>query len=107
MTGGSGADRLEFGFLAPGEIDTITDFAATDVFVMQRFWFGTSRALIMGSDPIPVTGSDRRVFLYDTDTGVLSIDKDGDGAGAALAFVTLLNAGSAAILTADQVLLAD
>ncbi len=99
MVGGTGIDRFVFDQkpLLASERDRITDFeAGIDKLQVDASLFGGG--LVAGG---PVTlvanatpssaGQAAGVFLYDTDTGFLSWDADGQGAGAAVLFVWLQN----------------
>jgi len=103
MTGFEGADTFAFSRpLGGGNIDRITDFASgVDKIALDHDLFG------LGIGPLPasafVTGSaaadaDDRI-IYDSTTGALYYDADGNGAGAAVQFATL---GGAPALTASD-----
>ncbi len=107
MAGGAGADVFRFFQIATAGVDRIEDFAAEDVLAVLRSGFsnalaiGVTPALVAGSDPVAAGAVPS--FLYDTDTGDLAFDADGTGAGAAVVFVRLLDAGTPATLTAAQI----
>ncbi len=99
LTGGSGADLFVFNTaLRSGNIDRITDFSHVDDTVRLENAFFTGLAngtLSSGAFRANTTGlaadsSDR--IIYETDTGKLFFDADGNGAGAHVQFATL-NAG--------------
>ncbi|WP_295622784.1 FG-GAP-like repeat-containing protein [uncultured Lamprocystis sp.] len=93
LTGGAGADRFRFVTAAEG-VDTITDFTSgTDhIQVVSANFAGLPVDRLAAERFIPagtaLTSSDT-VFLYDFDSGVLSFDADGNGAGAAVLIATL------------------
>jgi uncharacterized protein len=87
LTGGAGADT----FLLFGNetgIDTITDFVSgSDRILLNNPSFnplsGRYADIIIGSGALAPTTADG-TFIFHTDTGVLSWDADGNGAGAAV-----------------------
>jgi len=98
LTGGSGADFFVYAAPAQGG-DTITDFLSVDdQFRISAGGFGGG---LVASTPLvdgvtfksgagfnaATTAADR--FLYDTSTGVLIYDADGNGGGAAVTIATL------------------
>ena len=97
LTGGLGADRFRFA-TAPNATtnrDVITDFSITqgDTIELENAVFtalpttGTLDASAFLIGTAATTGSQR--ILYDSATGVLAYDADGNGATAAIAFATL------------------
>lgn len=107
LTGGSEADRFKFMTLT--ELgDTITDFSVSQgdrlVFVSANFrniatgTLGSTRFRASGSGS--ATSSSQR-FLFNTGTGVLKFDPDGNGTSAAVTVATL-NVRS---LSAGQILI--
>ncbi len=93
LTGGAGADR--FVFASTGDLgDTIADYDAGDVLQFSSKAFGrpgalvTGETLIVSDDPISAV-SRKATFLFDTDTGVLSYDRDGTGKAGPVTVATL------------------
>ena len=93
LTGGAGADR--FVFASTGDRgDTIADFDAADILQFAARAFGRPGALVPGEtlivDDEPVSVLWRKAtFLFDTDTGALSWDRDGTGRAKAVTVATL------------------
>lgn len=102
LNGGTGMDRLEGGAdadtfvfdtaLGAGNVDTISDFSvADDVIHLSTAVFNigagtlTAGAFAVGS---AATDVDDRI-IYNSATGALLYDADGNGAGAAVQFATL------------------
>ena len=93
LTGGAGADRFVFNTALNGNVDTITDFGnGADKLVLSSLVF---EGLSAGGTVLLETGvaatTDKPTVLYDASTGMLSYDKDGSGAGAAVDFAKLQN----------------
>jgi Ca2+-binding RTX toxin-like protein len=93
LTGGAGADR--FVFASTGDLgDTIADYDAGDVLQFSSKAFGrpgalvTGETLIVSDDPVSAV-SRKATFLFDTDTGVLSYDRDGTGKAGPVTVATL------------------
>ena len=96
LTGGGGADK--FVFAAPlhstNNLDTVVDFSSAegDKLVLSALFFEGLKA----GDPVklvvngPATDGSPTV-LYNSNTGMLSYDADGNGAGAAVDFAKLQN----------------
>ena len=92
LTGNAGADRFVFNApLGSGNVDTITDFGnGADKLVLSALMFegltagGTVNLVVDGA----ATTADPTV-LYDSTTGMLSYDADGNGAGPAVDFAKL------------------
>jgi len=110
LTGGGGADA--FGYKAASEgLDTITDFLSDDRFQISAAGFGgglragtplsttesATGVFVSGATPNPIGSSAN--FLYNTSTGLLNFDRDGNGSGAAVAIAMLNGAPS---LTSSQ-----
>lgn len=90
LTGGAGADVFLFDTAVNG-IDAITDFVSgTDrLFFNQTVFTHTPAfALVQGVGAQAATTANS-TFLYDSTSGLLSYDADGNGAGAAVAVATL------------------
>lgn len=97
LTGGHAADQFMFGTAlnAASNVDRITDFTSgVDKLVLDDAIFsalaqGTvpAASLVSGINPVALDAND--FLLYDTATGQLSYDADGNGAQAAIAFATL------------------
>ncbi|QUJ77208.1 choice-of-anchor D domain-containing protein [Sulfitobacter albidus] len=96
LRGDAGADSFVFdSALGAGNLDRITDFvSAEDVMALDSAVFagltaGTldAAAFLASADGLATT-ADHRV-LYNTTTGLVSFDGDGNGAGAATGFVRL------------------
>lgn len=102
LTGRGGADDFVFSFgLETGVgLDLIKDFASgedTLVFDKSAYGLGDRINVFVGSEPVARGRAD--VFLLDVDTGVLSLDLDGAGAGGAVEIATLKGVTS---LTAED-----
>ena len=108
LEGGSGKDKFLFdtALSATKNLDTITDFTSgTDVIQLSKKIFSAYKTVgTLGlddvsnfaffdssvGDTVADAPFDKTVhFLYDSATGDLYYDKDGDGKGAAVKFVTL------------------
>ncbi|MFI0847712.1 beta strand repeat-containing protein [Mesorhizobium sp. IMUNJ 23232] len=116
IDGGAGSDRLTGGAakdffvfssaLGTSNIDTIADFsAADDTIRLDNAIFaavGANGALLSGYFRSNTTGTAQDSndhIIYETDTGKLFYDADGNGAGIAIQFATLT--GNPAISAAD------
>ena len=108
MTGGSGQDSFVFNqVLNPAtNNDVITDFAPVDdTIVLENAIFtqfaatGAIPAGTFVANAGAVAGDANDFLLYDTTTGKLFYDADGNGAGAKVEFVTLV--GIPALTAAD------
>jgi Ca2+-binding RTX toxin-like protein len=110
LKGGGGADT--FVYTAPTEgMDTIIDFSENDIFDVSASGFGGGLRAGIGvsrtnsktgvfsrsANPAPIGSSAN--FLYNTNTGLLSFDRDGVGSDAVLAIATL---NGAPFLDANQ-----
>jgi len=98
LIGGSGADQLQGGNGADlfrylgGEtgFDRILDFTANvDKIQLSAAFFTPSGTLQFVSGPGAVATTANSTFTYDTNTGIVSYDDDGNGAGAALQIAQL------------------
>ena len=98
LTGGTGADMLiggngadQFRYLG-GEtgLDRIIDFTSgTDRIALALSGFARTATLDFVSGAGAVANSTNSTFLYDTNTGIVSYDADGTGAGAAVQLAQL------------------
>jgi Ca2+-binding RTX toxin-like protein len=97
LTGGNGNDRFLFNSPSEG-IDTITDFTVTDdLIVVSKSGFGaglssnTVDSVINSNQFVPDSGTmtSSTRFIYNSSTGGLFYDPDGNGVAAALQFATL------------------
>ncbi|MGL5078958.1 MAG: beta strand repeat-containing protein, partial [Waterburya sp.] len=96
LSGGEGSDRFLYENL-DSETDTITDFSDGDQLVISAAGFNASLGietsltevvLVSDLNPSSATGAS---FLYQTDTGLLSFDPDGNGSIAASDIAVLSN----------------
>ncbi|ODN72648.1 calcium-binding protein [Methylobrevis pamukkalensis] len=107
LTGGAGADSFLFASqLGAGNVDTITDFKADDRILLDDAIFaaigptlgnGELRANVGG-----IAKDANDFILYDTSTGALFYDADGNGAGAAVQFAQI---GAMPAMTAGDFLI--
>lgn len=108
LTGSSGTDRFIFNTTlnATTNKDSIMDFSVVDdTLVLENAIFTKFTAtgaipagtFVSGAGAVAADAND--YLLYNTTTGTLSYDADGNGAGAAVAFVTLV--GSPALTAGD------
>jgi Ca2+-binding RTX toxin-like protein len=96
LTGGGGSDRFQFRSTTEG-IDTITDLVSgTDKIEISASGFGgglvagllsNAQLAIVSEEAVATEASQR--FLYNSTTGALFFDADGNGEGAAVQFATL------------------
>jgi serralysin len=112
LIGGAGEDTFNFnaGLDAATNVDTIGDFnVADDTVQLDNVVFtalAATGALASGFFRANATGTaqdSNDYIVYETDTGKLFYDADGNGAGAAIQFATL--AGNQAITAADFVVI--
>jgi Ca2+-binding RTX toxin-like protein len=96
LTGGGGADKFRFDSALTSNIDKITDFSAVDdtiqldnaIFtVLTATGTLTAGKFVEEASAIAHDGND--YILYDTTTGKLYYDADGNGIGAKVQFATL------------------
>ena len=108
LSGGTGVDSFIFNTTlnATTNKDTITDFSPVDdTLVLENAIFTKFTAtgaipagtFVSGAGAVAADAND--YLLYNTTTGTLSYDADGNGAGVAVAFVTLV--GIPALTAAD------
>ena len=106
LTGGTGADHFVFMATTDGT-DTIADFNSGQVDVIDILVSAFGGGLTTGTDPATVFassatstfGSATERFHYNTATGTLLYDADGNGAGAAVTLATFT--GLPALTAAD------
>jgi lysophospholipase L1-like esterase len=119
LTGGSGDDLLTgsggadtYIYISPNEgFDTITDFSSDDLIQVAAAGFlggltagfnlsqnGSNGSFVKGDNPS--VANNQAAFLYNTSTGILSFDRDGQGAVAAIDLLRLQNASD---LIASQI----
>ncbi|MGL5942308.1 MAG: GDSL-type esterase/lipase family protein [Waterburya sp.] len=96
LSGGEGSDRFLYENL-DSETDTITDFSDGDQLVISAAGFNASLGIetsltevVLVSDLNPSSGTGAS-FLYQTDTGLLSFDPDGNGSIAASEIAVISN----------------
>ncbi|QOZ28588.1 calcium-binding protein [Bradyrhizobium sp. CCBAU 51753] len=95
LTGGAGADLFVFTTSIAGgnNVDTITDFASgTDRIVLDHAIFaGVAPGVLEDAAFALSTAAETAAtrFIYDPNSGALSYDADGSGAGAAVQFAML------------------
>jgi Ca2+-binding RTX toxin-like protein len=97
MDGGAGSDRLVFASsLGASNVDTIDGYSAVDdMIALDDAFFtaiGALGTLAAGAftNGTAATEADDRI-IFDSATGALLYDADGNGAGAAVQFATLTN----------------
>lgn len=101
LTGGAGQDKFVFDTALDGSIDRITDFSTVDdhiyldnaIFTKLGSGSWSSPKYLSSSfieDGAGARADDANDYiLYDKNTGILSYDADGNGAGAPIAFAQL------------------
>lgn len=105
MVGGNGADLFVFDTALKANVDQIGDFVSDDTLVLENVIFTKFTApgavaagsFVSGVNAIAADAND--FLLYNTTTGALSYDADGNGAGVAVQFATLI--GLPALSAAD------
>ena len=95
LTGGIGLDLFVFNSLLASNVDTISDFAAGDLFQLDRTIFtalsaGTTltAAEFLAGAGVTATNAQQRI-LHNTTNGALLYDADGSGTGVALQFASV------------------
>jgi Ca2+-binding RTX toxin-like protein len=92
LIGGNGADQFRYNGGETG-YDRINDFVSgTDKIALSTTGFIHTATVDFVSSGAPAPTSTNSTFLYDGNTGILSYDADGTGAGAAVVLAQL-NAG--------------
>ncbi|MCS0628702.1 calcium-binding protein [Telluria mixta] len=107
LTGGAGKDIFLFNTALAKNIDTITDFSAVDdtirlenaIFTKLTTGNVTLAAANFVANTAGAAVDSNDYIVYDSDSGALFYDADGNGAGAAVQFATLT--GHPAITAAD------
>ncbi len=110
LKGGGGADTFVYTATTEG-MDTIIDFSENDIFDISASGFGgglrtgidlsrtNSKTSVFSRSANPTPIGTSANFLYNTNTGLLSFDRDGVGSDTALAIATL---NGAPFLDANQ-----
>jgi len=95
ISGGAGLDVFVFNSLLASNVDTISDFAAGDLFQLDRTIFtalsaGTTltAAEFLAGAGVTATNAQQRI-LHNTTNGALLYDADGSGTGLALQFASV------------------
>ena len=110
LTGGAGADRFVFNSSSEA-LDTITDFSITDDFInVSATGFGGSLAVgtltpfrfLAGPNVVAATSATQR-FIYNSSTGDLRFDQDGNGATFLPIVIATLAGPTVPALTASRI----
>jgi Ca2+-binding RTX toxin-like protein len=96
LSGGAGLDLFVFNSLLSSNVDTISDFAAGDLFQLDRTIFTalsagttiTAAEFFAGAGVATATNAQQRI-LHNTTSGALLYDADGNGTGLALQFASV------------------
>ena len=96
LTGGAGVDLFVFNSPLAGNVDTISDFAAGDLFQLDRTIFSalsagttlTAAEFLAGAGVAAATNAQQRI-LHNTTSGALLYDADGNGTGLAVQFASV------------------
>jgi len=96
LSGGAGLDLFVFNSLLASNVDTISDFAAGDLFQLDRTIFTalsagatlTAAEFVAGAGVASATNAQQRI-LHNTTSGALLYDADGNGTGLALQFASV------------------
>lgn len=95
LVGGNGADQFRYLGTEAGGFDRITDFqSGSDRIALSSTGFTRTATIEVVSGGAPAPTSTNSTFLYNGNSGLLSYDADGTGAGAAV-ILAQLNAGLA------------
>lgn len=90
LIGGNGADQFRYTGSETGGIDRIIDFVAgTDKIALSATGFVRTGTIDFVAGGAPAATSTNSAFLYNVNTGILSYDADGNGAGAAVQLAQL------------------
>lgn len=110
LTGGAGLDTFLFNTALSANIDTITDFvAADDTIQLENAIFtkltatGALNSAFFKANLTGNAADANDYIIYETDTGKLFYDADGNGAGAKVQFALLGTATHPTITAADFV----
>ncbi len=96
LSGGAGLDLFVFNSLLASNVDTISDFAAGDLFQLDRTIFTalssgttlTAAEFLAGAGVATATNAQQRI-LHNTTSGAVMYDADGNGTGLALQFASV------------------
>jgi serralysin len=89
LIGGSGADQFRYMGGESG-YDRILDFTpGTDKIALSNLGFAHTATIAFIATGAPVATTANSTFLYDVNSGILSYDADGNGAGAAVQLAQL------------------
>ncbi len=90
LLGGAGADNFIYGGTEGASFDRIIDFTSgSDRILLANSGFTQTGTLTFESGAGAAAMTANSTFLYDTDTGIVSYDADGNGAGAAVQLAQL------------------
>lgn len=108
LTGGTGADKFRFdSAIGVGNVDTVTDFTLGDKIELQNSVFtkltlaGALAAANFRANAIGKAADGNDYIVYETDTGKLFYDVDGNGLKAAVQFALIGTSSHAALATTD------
>ena len=97
LSGGAGLDLFVFNSLLASNVDTISDFAAGDLFQLDRTVFTalsagatlTAAEFFAGAGVATTATNAQQRILHNTTSGALLYDADGNGTGLALQFASV------------------
>ena len=97
LSGGAGLDLFVFNSLLASNVDTISDFAAGDLFQLDRTIFTalsagatiTAAEFLAGAGVATTATNAQQRILHNTTSGALLYDADGNGTGLALQFASV------------------